>query len=297
MKLFYKCDSKKSCSLTALSSALMLVFILSLSAQAQLKPTPLVLVSDIDDTIKISEVLDKEGVQANAMRTENLFRGMAELLTIMKNNYPLMGLVYLTNAQENQMRPSHQKFLSDNGFPDGLLLLRKNMNDVDFKLNRLREILKVTSPRVVILLGDNGESDTQVFDQISKENKQVIFLSYIRQVYYSKGTIRIGQVLADGEMGFVTPIEVAIDLAAKNLMTVPQAQALIDHLAPEIIKYAAMEDQTGRRGELSFPIWQDCRDYQWQPGIDTMQADIQRVALVKTVKDRIQARCSRGPRE
>lgn len=261
-----------------------------------LKPVPLVMVSDIDDTIRVSQVLDRAQYVANAPLTENVFRGMPELFQILQANYPRMPVIYLTNAEANSMTASHTKFIGDNGFPEGHLLLRRNPNDANHKIMRLREIIKATQPRVMILLGDNGESDSLVFDQLKKEFPQIIMLNYIRQLYYTQAQKQIGQALLPGQMGFVTPIEIMIDLHAKRLVSVPQVQAFVDLVAPEVIQVAAMEDEQGRRGELSFPRWQDCRDFKWPPGIDAMFAEIQRDGLLKAIKARVQTRCAKPGR-
>jgi hypothetical protein len=94
-------------------------------------------------------------------------------------------------------------------------------------------------------------------------------------------------------MGYVTPIEIALDLVAKNLIPLTQVRDMIDYIVPKIIKMASFEDSQGRRGELSFPMWQDCRDFHWPPALDMISREAQREGLLITLKDRIQARCSR----
>ena len=263
------------------------------SQSLTLKTVPLVLVTEIDDALKVTDSLDLEQSMNNKQRTENVFRGMPEIFQIIKGNYARMPVIYLSNTLASQMQVLHTKFVSDNGFPEGMMLLRQNQNDTEYKINRLREIVKSTQPRVMILFGTNASVDPLVYDQIKKEFPQIVMLNYMHQIYSTKSTKYVGQPLLSGQMGYVTPIEVAIDLAAKRLITIQQAQSLIDLLVPKIIQVASMEDEQGVKGELSFPRWQDCRDFRWPPGIDAMFPDIQRDSLLNTLKSRIISRCAK----
>lgn len=287
----------KNIALVVVLSVLALKTGLAKTSQAQesltLKTVPLVWVSEIDDVLKVTHGLDLAESTANKQRTENLFRGMPELFQMVKGNYSRMPVIYLSNSLSTLMQTLHTKFISDNGFPEGMMLLKQNQNDVDYKINRLREIVKSTQPRVLILFGSNSGFDSQVYAQLKKEFPQIVMLNYIHQVYSVKSVALPGQPLQAGQMGYITPIEIAIDLAAKRLISIQQAQDLIDLLVPKILQVASMEDEQGRKGELSFPRWQDCRDFRWPPGIDAMFPDIQRDSLLNALKARIVTRCSR----
>ncbi len=286
---------------SVLSSLLLLalmgsIFAKTADATAQsitLKTVPLVWVSEIDDVLKVTDSLDLAESTTNKQLTANVFRGTPELFQLMKGNYSRMPVIYLSNTLATLMQPLHTKFISDNGYPEGLLLLKQNQNETDYKINRLREIVKSTQPRVMILLGSNGGGDPQVYAQLKKEFPQIVMLNYIHQIYSIKSTTLPGQPLLAGQMGYVTPIEIAIDLAAKRLISIQQAQELIDLLVPKILQVASMEDEQGRKGELSFPRWQDCRDFKWPPGIDAMFPDIQRDSLLNALKARIAIRCAK----
>jgi hypothetical protein len=265
-------------------------------AEVVLKPTPLILVTDIDDSIKVSHVLDPKDALINAARTENRIRGFPELFQILIGRYPQMPMIYLTNAPQFIMLRSHTKFVEVNGFPEGMMLLRKNVLDQDHKISRLREILRATQPRVLILVGDNGEGDVAVYEQIRKEYPAVMMLTYIHQLYYTQNKDERGQALRAGQVGYVTPIEIALDLAAKNLIPLQQVKGMIDLIVPKILRTANFEDSQGRGGELSFPMWKDCRDFHWPPGLDHMAQEAQREGLLNALKLRIQTRCSQPGR-
>ena len=126
-------------------------------------------ISDIDDTIKVSHVLDRSDSVSNAFRTHNVFRGMPQLYQLLASSFPEAEFFYLTNAPRVLMEDSHSRFLRQNQFPRGHLLLRESLSDSEHKIRTIRRILSRPGWRAVILIGDNGERDPQIYAQAVKE--------------------------------------------------------------------------------------------------------------------------------
>ena len=225
------------------------------------------LVSDIDDTIKVSHVLSTVGKVSRAADVTTPFLGMAALYQLVVNEDPQnTKVVYLSNAPDEivgvpALKISHQTFLVRNHFPAGDLLLRDGLFEIDHKLKALRTLIENEKPDLLILIGDNGERDTIIYDQVSREyanlnNMKV--LTFIHQLYSTKSSAlipdfleEVGQPLKENQTGFVTPIEIGLKLNEAGRFSTTSLEWMILNIAPAIV-----------RG--SFPSFKDCSDFRWK---------------------------------
>ena len=97
-----------------------------------------------------------------------------------------------------------------------------------------------------------------------------------------------GARLQPGQLGFVSPVEIAIYLKQLQLLSERQVQMIEQSYIPETLRWADSEDQDGDEGILSFPKWQDCRDHRMSPFLLE-----RRSSLTQKLVRRIQERCSR----
>lgn len=262
--------------------------LLVLLATASLASARLVVISDIDDTIKVSHVLDKSESVKNAFRTENVFRGMPELYQLIQGNFPTTSFYYLSNAPKKIMEKSHTKFLIDNRFPKGTLLTREKISDENHKVNSIRKILQDTSITAILYLGDNAERDTVIYAQMVKEFPRIPSLTFIRQAYSVKNGEDTGKPLEGNQMGFVSPVEVALELRNVRVLSENQVTALEAFFVHPTIKYSHQEDNFGKTGVLSFPSWVDCRDYRLSGSLAARKTN-----YAKLLIHRIYGRCAR----
>lgn len=270
-------------SMRILSSIAVVIAISFLSTIAfSQEKQKVLLVSDIDDTIKISHVLESAKAAARAANLTATFTGMSQLYTLIQRDHQAK-VVYLSNAPDeilglDPIRVLHENFITYNKFPAGPVLLRAELADKNHKITQLRRLLKEENPQVMILIGDNGERDVEIYQQFVNENKantSLKIVSYIHQVYGSKadnifdqvvGTeyfSQIGKKLALGQIGFVTPVEIAIDLNSKNLLSQKSTAWMLSNIAP----YIAREKRSGVLdfvGASAFPRWLNCSDFQWR---------------------------------
>ncbi|MFN8791528.1 MAG: phosphatidate phosphatase App1 family protein [Bdellovibrionales bacterium] len=247
-------------------------------------------ISDIDDTIKVSHVLDRSESVVNAFRTHNVFRGMPQLYQLLENAFPESEFFYVTNAPRALMENSHSRFLSENQFPLGHLLLRESLSDPDHKITTIRRILNRPGWRAVIFIGDNGERDTQIYAQAVKEFPRLPSATFIRQAYVSREdwSEDVGAPLEPGQFGFVTPIEVALSFQRMGLFKDEDVLRLENFYVPPTIDRAVDEDVEGEEGTLSFPNWVDCREFQIPRSLLRRQTPLAHRLVV-----RLRERCSR----
>lgn len=217
------------------------------------------IVSDIDDTLKVSHILSKRGSFSSAFDDRSLFVGMPEIFQILKSSYKDIEFHYVSLAPHFLMNEQHQDFLRKNGFPvTGLHMNSGIRQDPQLKQKVIRRLLQDRSPTLVVYFGDNGQFDTIVYDQMAKEFPHIPAVSYIREVYSSRGEAEYPT--KSGQIGFVTSVEVALDLIEKNLFP-PKAYNFIEGVVHTRL---GLDDGYETFGPMVFPWWQDCRDFYWR---------------------------------
>jgi len=248
-----------------------------------------ILISDIDDTIKISHVLDKTEMTKNARRTDNLFAGMNSLYRILSAENPDLEVYYVSNAPPWLMRKKHTEFLTKNGFPmtEGSLKMRPDVTDKEFKVKMISSIIDQEKPTTVIMVGDNGEHDTELYSQIeqkySKASKMRI-LSYIHMVYHTQNSEDTGKPLEPKQKGFATSWDLLLQLRQEGFVSADSTQLFLNAFAQTL----ASEPNNLKLGSLIFPAWVNCRDYKWTAQDQDLASSAEAIA----VKAKIQERCS-----
>lgn len=260
--------------------AVLIVLLVGLS-HAQAKT---LLISDIDDTIKNSHVLDKSDSISNAVKTENLVLGMNAVYHATQRAQADIRFYYVSNAPKAIMHGSHSDFLSLNQFPAGFLRLRDGLFQQDFKVTEIRKILKKENPHLVIFVGDNGEKDISIYDQIKKEYPQIRFVTYIRLAYTILNPEDTGTPLRAGQIGFATSLDLMLQLHQQSLVTAADTLSF----ARTFINVYAYEDEWNDSGTQAIPYWFDCRDFKWTAS----DSDFGTTVGYINVKNRILHRCS-----
>ncbi len=226
------------------------------------------LISDIDDTIKVSHILSPMKYVRFADGSTP-FTGMAQLYQLIRNQNPQSTeIAYLSNAPEEiagfeVMKKSHEKFLRQNNFPQGQLLLRQSLQDQNHKINSIRKLVADLKPDVLIMVGDNGERDAEIYAQVQKEllPLNIEIHIYIHQLYSSKAWYQTGKPLQAGQLGFVTPFEIGLDLKKYNLIRQDSMRWMYNNVMPYIVDEGSFKMDVG--SPLTFPFFKDCRDFRW----------------------------------
>tara|TARA_B110001454_G_scaffold181094_1_gene174962 strand:- start:13779 stop:14639 length:861 start_codon:yes stop_codon:yes gene_type:complete len=231
---------------------LAITFLFSISTLAQT-----MVISDIDDTVKISHVLNKGAALANTVQIKNHFYGMGELFTAVQKSNPDFSFVYLSAAPEKLMENLHVAFLKLNGFPTGEVVLRESIADKDFKVNAIRALIAQNLPQRLILIGDNGERDPYIYEQIRAEYPNIQTDIYIHQIYSYRARKEIGVPPQSAQRLFVT----SIDLARKLVLAQDLPQHELEQIALATIPKLFKQNPKKESGPIFIPAWVDCRDY------------------------------------
>jgi len=150
------------------------------------------IVSDIDDTIKISEVLDRKTLIRNTfLEPFRAVPGMAEWYQEMARDEPKVFFHYLS-ASPIQLGPALMYFLHEANFPQGVLHLRESTSwrtlyanqdeTIAHKKNVLTRLLTDFPKRKFILIGDSGERDPEIYADIARAYPGRIISIHIRNV-------------------------------------------------------------------------------------------------------------------
>lgn len=161
------------------------------------------IISDLDDTILVSEVTDKSQLLRNTLLVNYAQRqpvpGTAALYTRLarRNPRPEAAPIFYLSASPRQLHAGIQAFLDRNGFPRGVLITRKVTNDdtsdplldpMQYKTARIEQLLAALPQVKFTLVGDDGERDPEIYDRIRRQHPDRIEAVWIRKV--SRDTAR-----------------------------------------------------------------------------------------------------------
>jgi phosphatidate phosphatase APP1 len=141
------------------------------------------IISDIDDTVKMTDVLGKTSkVVFNGVFRTKAFSGMSELYQqLVKEN----DVIYYVSGSPKIIRIRVDEFLEENNFPQkkNLILKDKTSDDtVKFKLSAIKKILEQVKPDKLIMIGDDGEHDPEIYNKIAEEYPHLVQSIYIRAI-------------------------------------------------------------------------------------------------------------------
>jgi hypothetical protein len=216
-------------------------------------------ISDIDDTLKISHVASTVDTLRSAFNDKSFFTGMPELFQDLAKSNAEIEFHYVSLAPRFFMEQRHLNFLTKNDFPISELHMNPGtLQDPELKQKIIRKLLADKKPELVLYFGDNGQFDTLVYQQMTLEFPDTPSLTYIREVYSKFGVSKYPT--REGQTGFVTSVELALDLIQKGIL--PSA----DYPEIEQLVFTQLKLDSRRQFEGSriFPVWQDCRDFIWK---------------------------------
>jgi phosphatidate phosphatase APP1 len=130
-----------------------------------------VVISDIDDTIKESNIAQTttlsqivRSIFRGNYYTYKAIEGMAELY---QNVAERGGLVIYLTSTPFQLAPFLLKFLRESGFPEGPVFLRwLGNNRFGHKWRLLHRVLSNAEGQRLVLIGDSGEQDLQIYRRV-----------------------------------------------------------------------------------------------------------------------------------
>lgn len=157
-----------------------------------LEPTGISVISDIDDTIKISEVTDKKALLQNTFtKAFEPVPGMAEVYRDWSSR--MNAQFHYVSASPWQLYLPLAEFVRANGFPEGTFHLKpfRVKDETFFDLFKSPENYKqgVIEPlfqrfpkRRFVLVGDSGERDPEIYGALARQYPEQVRRILIRDV-------------------------------------------------------------------------------------------------------------------
>lgn len=148
-------------------------------------------VSDIDDTIKRSNVLDRRELLLNTFaRPFHSVPGMAQRYRQFADEAAGTRFHYVSTSPL-QLLPALTDFLAEAGFPEGSMHLREatrwrdllgsDGDTVNHKRDAIEHLLTAFPQRRFILIGDSGEHDPDIYADLARRHPGRIALIAIRR--------------------------------------------------------------------------------------------------------------------
>lgn len=140
----------------------------------------LVVVSDFDDTIKITNAGNIAAATYNGIFKSKVYTGIPELLAEMRS---YTSELHIVSAAPSVIAPRMRSLLRKQGIQYDSLnyrLIRAWDNKIHFKVKTIERILE--SGEEVILLGDDVEKDPEIFVDIQQRFPGQVIAAYVHQV-------------------------------------------------------------------------------------------------------------------
>lgn len=204
--------------------------------------------SDVDDTIKISHVRDFKSSVALAFYQNALFYGMNTVYSSLRKNQIQRGnkviFSYVTNGIDFTVNQTHRSLLHHYKFPNPANHFPQNLIEKiqkkTHKFDVITRTIKNEWPDIAVLIGDNGERDPIIYDQIRKaiekqaaiEGRAIEVLTYIHIVYKPSNPRTFG--LRNGQQAFHNAGELAVLLHKDNLVSLEQRDEIVDSVKRKI---------------------------------------------------------------
>ena len=175
---------------------------------------PFIVVSDFDDTVAVTHVESKRQVLKNTFlkdaETQPVVGGMSAFYRCLAASGAPFAFV---SGSPVQLAPRIGRFLEKHAFPPAALYLRNLGPDSlhGYKEPVLRK-LAARFPQPLVLVGDSGEKDPEIYAALSKELPGRVKRIYIRRAGPPGPSSRYGGALLFGD-----PAEALKDAAASGL--------------------------------------------------------------------------------
>lgn len=241
--------------------------------QAQAKT---VVISDVDDTIKLGFTFGIARGFAYMNDTSERFTGMNQVFQLIQRDQPEAKFYYLSLAYERMMKAVHKEFLKNAELPAGTYIGRTDLSYDEHKLTKIREILAKENPERVLLVGDDGQIDAQVYRQIANDPKYAhIHFDQFIHVVSSKMDDNGKKKHQDPQVGYVTSIEFAIELQQRGYLEEKSLQYMTSQILPRILAEGTFREARGE--SQTFPFFINCVNIDWKWNIPGLNERIKQV--------------------
>lgn len=148
-------------------------------------------ISDIDDTIKHSQVRDRKELLANTFLRE--FRAIPDTAEVYQTWKKAGALFHYVSSSPWQLYAPLEKFIADQQFPSGTIHLRMlRLRDArlirifssrsESKARSIEDLLKTYPQRKFLFVGDSGERDPEIYGTLARRYPNQVLHTFIREV-------------------------------------------------------------------------------------------------------------------
>lgn len=180
------------------------------------------IISDLDDTLKITNVLDFDEAARNALFSKKAFAQMPYLIEKMQR---YASDLYIVTASPTFLKKPIEAFIEHNNLDVKEMYLRNIFTQRDkkaYKLEVIQSILSENPNENFILIGDDTQYDALVYEKIKSQFPERIEAIYIRGVKNKKYS-------ADTKI-FLTPFEIAAREYASGRMSLAQSLSIAKNI-------------------------------------------------------------------
>jgi phosphatidate phosphatase APP1 len=155
-------------------------------------PKGISIVSDVDDTIKISNVLDKQELLKNTFVRE--FQPVEGMAAAYDGWADAGAAFHYVSGSPRQLYTDLDAFRAKSGFPAGSFHLRrlrwKDLSSIrefvsapeQYKIGTIETIMKACPERKFVLVGDSGEKDPEVYGELARRRPDQVAMIAIRNI-------------------------------------------------------------------------------------------------------------------
>ncbi len=179
------------------------------------------IISDLDDTIKITHVANPLSATVNGVFRTKVFRGMPEFFLESK---VYSQELHIITASPGIIAKNVRRTLDSSGINYNSVSFKnplKKEDKISYKVRKIKEILE-RSPNDFILLGDDVDKDPEVFLKVQKLYPHRIVKSYIHVIR--------NRTLPDGSERYYTAADLALRETLEGRLPVDSAEVILDHL-------------------------------------------------------------------
>lgn len=174
------------------------------------------LISDLDDTLKRTNVQDPVKALYNALFTQDVFSAMDSLFRTMGGSSDL----YILSASPKVFMFNIDELMEENDISP-VDIFARGRDDMDDKIKYKYETIEHVAAKGydrLILMGDDVEADPAVYDKYIKNNPERVAAIYIHKV--------TGAKLPESAVGYYSSYGIALRETLAGRMTVDEAYAI-----------------------------------------------------------------------
>ncbi len=219
----------------------------------------LMVVANVEDTLKVAHSQNFWDSLNYVHDSESRFLGMNGVLKLLLDHNPSTSLIYLLEPQELLAGPVQLEFLKKNDFPRGYSISYRKNSDFESRLDILRNAVQVIKPTRVVLIGHNGGVDIEAYQTLSREFPEIIFHQYIHILYSPNSESEVGKFLSPSQRGYITAIELLLDLRQNNLVDWENSLDFSMRLQDQVLS----EEGPVAVKEIAIPSFARCDSFLW----------------------------------